>query len=262
MRPVTRAICLSGLALAAGLAGCLREVRPETRLTLTVARGSAVVTREVSLAELEAYGVEPVATSRPFGAAKVQGVMIQRLLDSEGVPPEANYVVFHCADGYAAYVPAGFFKRYPAALATRVDGRPPERFPRAGGKPVGLFLALPNAAYPELDSPRLDEYWATEIIGVETARLYNRVAPAAAALRPGQELFVQQCIHCHSVNGAGGLKGPELAGVSKRRGRDAFVAYARNPSSQNTETDMPAFSPTLSDAELGSIYDYLAALPR
>lgn len=251
---------LLALGAAALASGCLqREVVSPPAVTLTLTRGSTIVTRRLSVKELEGYGVGPAATTWPFGAGDYQGVQVQAILDAARLGGDANYVIFNCADGYSAYIPVGFFKRYPAALVTRYNGRPPEDWKEHDGKPVGLYLGLPNAAYPELDQPRFNAYWPYQIVGIETARLYNRLAPAPAGARAGQELFLQQCIHCHTLNGTGGLKGPDLTGVAKRVNASAFAAYVKSPSVTRPGTWMPAFGTFLSDADLKSLYDYLSS---
>ena len=245
----------------AALSGCLREeFAPEPMLALTAARGSTVASRTLSVRDIEALGLEPVATDWPFGPGRYEGVPVSKLLAAAGATSESNVAIFHCADGYSAYVPAGFFKRYPAAVVTRYDGRPPSRWPKRGGKPVGLYLGLPSAAYPELAAPRWNALWAYQLVGLEAARLENRLPPADAAHEPGRTLFVEQCIHCHAAAGAGGLKAPDLAAAARLHDKASFAAYALRPADKNPKTEMPAFDAILGPGEAESIYGYLATL--
>jgi mono/diheme cytochrome c family protein len=66
---------------------------------------------------------------------------------------------------------------------------------------------------------------------------------SAAAFTPGGEaLFMEQrCISCHRFKGAGGLTGPDLTDLLKRRGTFWVMRQIRNPKSHNPDSRMPSY---------------------
>jgi mono/diheme cytochrome c family protein len=66
---------------------------------------------------------------------------------------------------------------------------------------------------------------------------------AAFAVLPGGEALFreQKCFTCHRFKGQGGLAGPDLTDVMKRRGTFWIVRQIRNPKSHNPDSRMPSY---------------------
>lgn len=83
------------------------------------------------------------------------------------------------------------------------------------------------------------------------------IMQAQADAKQGHDLFMKRgCYLCHGTVAQGGIAGPHL--VPKLVPFEAFKVFVRTPANQ-----MPPFSEkVMSDAELRSIHDYLASLPK
>jgi DMSO/TMAO reductase YedYZ molybdopterin-dependent catalytic subunit len=53
-----------------------------------------------------------------------EGIKLRRLLEPAGVKPEADWLMFHCADGYSAPVPLGDALMEDSILAFKLNGKP------------------------------------------------------------------------------------------------------------------------------------------
>ena len=70
-----------------------------------------------------------------------------------------------------------------------------------------------------------------------------------------------ECRRCHRIGGTGGLKGPNLQGITRAVGDPANVSlrlWLRDPGGVKPNTAMPNFH--LSDTEIEAILAYLAEL--
>jgi ubiquinol-cytochrome c reductase cytochrome b subunit len=77
----------------------------------------------------------------------------------------------------------------------------------------------------------------------------------------GAELFQNSgCIDCHQVNGAGGIIGPMLNGVSARRTEAWLVEHFREPTKMSPGTPMPPYP--FSATEMQNEVSYLFTLPE
>ena len=80
-------------------------------------------------------------------------------------------------------------------------------------------------------------------------------APATTPTQPttGPELFVSSgCSHCHTIDGAGGTRGPNLSGIGRRWKDDAI----RSRILAGT-LEMPAYADVLSAPDLDTLVAYL-----
>ena len=85
---------------------------------------------------------------------------------------------------------------------------------------------------------------------------------------PGPKgLYEVHCAKCHAQAGEpggpslGSSKGADLTHIGKEPNHtaDSIAEYIRNPKSKNPKTKMPGFRDTLSDEEIRSLAEYLAA---
>lgn len=110
----------------------------------------------------------------------------------------------------------------------------------------------------------------------------SNAIPAAvevpAQFTAARKVFDTHCNRCHSTQpGVGGgpgapgfgggpkgmmMKGPNLAkvGADPKHTRDWFIAFIRDPRSQNPMGRMPKFDGKISDGDLGALADYLGSL--
>jgi len=73
----------------------------------------------------------------------------------------------------------------------------------------------------------------------------------------GEGLFSEQkCITCHRFKGQGGMAGPDLTEVTKRRGTVWIMRQIRNSQSHNPESRMPVYD-HLGYLEIWAIISYL-----
>lgn len=78
--------------------------------------------------------------------------------------------------------------------------------------------------------------------------------PAASAVTPGQQVFLTNCVRCHT--GAGNPPGPNdiILGSDRLASSETFRTFLRSPSSSM----MPAFDGNrLKDADVDLLYQYL-----
>lgn len=73
----------------------------------------------------------------------------------------------------------------------------------------------------------------------------------------GKTLFSEEkCSTCHRFKGQGGMAGPDLTDVVKRRGTVWIMRQIRNPQSHNPESRMPVYD-HLGYCEIWVIISYL-----
>ena len=80
-------------------------------------------------------------------------------------------------------------------------------------------------------------------------------------------LYSQHCARCHAQPGEpggpdiGNSKGPELSKIGGKAGYNAgwIADYIRDPTSKRQNAKMPAFGKTLSEDQIRSLAEYLAA---
>lgn len=75
----------------------------------------------------------------------------------------------------------------------------------------------------------------------------------------GEALFDERCRQCHMVQQKGGVVGPDLSQVGKRRDRLFLEQVIREPSKLYPGTVMPPYD-TFSRKQVDSLVDYLSGL--
>lgn len=94
------------------------------------------------------------------------------------------------------------------------------------------------------------------LLGVGFLVLFLLVS-AFLFLPQGKALFNEQkCITCHRFKGEGGMAGPDLTDVTKRRGTVWIIRQIRNSKSHNPESRMPVYD-HLGYLEIWAIISYL-----
>jgi mono/diheme cytochrome c family protein len=108
-------------------------------------------------------------------------------------------------------------------------------------------------------------YALTSIEIIEFDVVFPHLAPAGAvagsAAWKGFDIFRNECIACHAINGEGGKVGPDLnvpRSIVEYRPRDQIMAFIRDPATFRYTT-MPA-NKHLSDQDLAALVDYFEAM--
>ncbi|MFT3916112.1 MAG: hypothetical protein QM704_19105 [Anaeromyxobacteraceae bacterium] len=178
-----------------------------------------------ALPKVAVKGTDPV-TGR---AAEWEGADLSVIVKNVAeVRPGVDTVVVRTAAGEAVPINLGKFVQYRPALATRADGAALDE-PR---------LAWPNGEQPGLlRDPRHRAWWAEKPVAIEVVR-WPRVYGRALSLPGGQPaearrgggLFVERCVSCHAMRGAGGTRGPELTAWAEAHDGTALSAkLAKHP---------------------------------
>ncbi len=205
------------------------------------------------------------------------GVWVNRLLDSVYGEAwhQAGAVVFECADGYRALVAPERLLGARALLAwAAADDHAFTLVNRLqGDEPVDLapyYLVWDNREDPELRAAGAGD-WPYQIVGIALAdadSLLARARPpadAGAAVERGFAAFRSHCVACHSVNGDGGDKGPELnrpVSVTEYLASGWLQRWMLEPASIRPTTTMPGLPAQLAerDAVAADIEAYLRAM--
>ena len=192
---------------------------------------------------------------------------------------DAGAVQFECADGYRALIEPSKLAEHRALLSwARGDGQPfalVNRLQNNEAVELGPFYLV----WDNLESAQLREQgasdWPYQIVGialVDLAERLPRVMPppgADEAVLRGFEAFRTHCLTCHSINGQGGAKAPELnvpASVTEYLAEGWLKRWMLEPSKVRLNTPMPPLAPNLRKAQreamASDIEAYLKAMAQ
>ena len=84
----------------------------------------------------------------------------------------------------------------------------------------------------------------------------------AATAAAGQTVFTTNCARCHSINGTGGNRAPDLShtGGDATHTAQWLSEFIKDPKSKNPSSRMPPFGDKITDADLQAVSSYLAGL--
>lgn len=128
-----------------------------------------------------------------------------------------------------------------------------------------IFVLVAGCAQPSSPPDRATPHKASP-----SAIAAPPIAPSPPVSQPsltgrpevGKTLFVKhECLNCHSLQGEGGSKGPDLAQVAVRRSHEWLVDFIFLPSEKFPETEMPQFDWT-SDQEVEDVVAFLESFKR
>jgi len=176
----------------------------------------------------------------------------------------------HGPDGRRTVVTASRLRRYKAWLAWRRMDRPdfvvvPRRLGGAPQPAAPIYLIWDTRAFPDVRAdgqsgwlPAATSFDLTEGQGdLEALSLPADASPAA--LR-GLALFKTHCAACHSIDGHGGVSGPELnapVSVTAYIARPWLVRWIDRPQAVRARAAMPPFG--LQGPERGAAIDDIIA---
>ncbi len=192
---------------------------------------------------------------------------------------DAGAVQFECADGYRALIEPTKLAEHRALLSwARSDSESfalVNRLQNNEAVELGPFyLVWDNLESPELQALGAND-WPYQIVGialVDIAERLPRILPpkdADAVVQRGFEAYRQHCVSCHSINGQGGGKAPELnvpSSVTEYFADGWLQRWMLEPTKVRLNTTMPALAPSLRKAQrealAADIEAYLRAMAQ
>jgi cytochrome c2 len=172
-------------------------------------------------------------------------------------------IVFECEDGYKPEMLLSKFLSVNSYLAISdvdaPDGRTWEQVMKNGNEMIiaPFFLFYDN----EVDSGdnSFKRPYNLVKIHLEPVSSNKLLFPTDTTVLVGYNLFNIHCKTCHSINGIGGMMGPELnspRSVTEYWETDDLVAFIVNPSAYRDRVKMPVLGITMSQSQ--EIVTYLA----
>lgn len=184
-------------------------------------------------------------------------------------------VLVTCSDGYQPVLPMERFTDSTGYLA----------FAREGSRKFSLINKILNSKkidlapyyliWPEVDSKRDGEnmYWPYQVAKLDIIRFadrFPRIAPPSGtseAEKRGFIAFRTHCLKCHSLNGEGGVAGPELnfpMNVTEYYQPTFLKKWISDPLSVRYRTIMPALDRNLKNREevIEDIVSYLKKMKQ
>ena len=213
--------------------------------------------------ETVAVTLDPVYQTRKH----YRGITFLRFLKSNGREPAmmaADTVVqFVCKDGYNPIASLGALVQDGAFLATGDLDAPSDRtwiqfkYGASQRDPGQFYLVWPNAKPTSDDHP-----WPYGIIALRIGRanaLLGPALPKSERFQQGFNLFRQNCMMCHSVNGVGGTIGIDLnvpRNVFEYWQADKLPTMVANPVAFRRNAKMPPFD-QLGHQAISDILEYV-----
>lgn len=190
----------------------------------------------------------------------------------------AEEMLFTCSDGFKPSIAQEQFDNASAYLA----------FERVGQKSFSLINTLEGNKRVELspvyliwDLPKNapKHEWAYMIVGLDRvsfAKTYPQIAPSTnggvaadntASVQRGFVAFRTHCLACHTINGEGGAKAPELnfpVNITEYYNETWLRKWIADPTSIRFSTTMPvlAVDPAEREAVITDIIAYLKSMAR
>jgi mono/diheme cytochrome c family protein len=174
---------------------------------------------------------------------------------------QAQEIVFTSIDGYQPSVPVAKFLAHPAFFAFgHADNSPFTMTNTLQNNEIvqlgPLYLVWDNLnSKPLLESGAADMPYQLKRIEIRSESPFPNILPpanASAEVKRGYTHFRQHCIACHTINGEGGGKAPELnypVSVVEYIKPEYLKRWIMSPQSIRYNTLMPALSRGISNAE-------------
>lgn len=187
----------------------------------------------------------------------------------------ADEIIFICKDGYQPSIPVAKFLTYDAYLAVASADNTPFTLSNALQNHEVVALGPAYLIWDNLKSPVLLDEGASDmpyqIIGIEfasfAARFPGMFPPAGASEKTKQGFlhFRKYCMACHTINGYGGGKAPELnypVSVTEYFKPGYLRQWIDDPASLRYNTTMPALAAEIPEREkvIVEIIAYLRAM--
>ena len=192
--------------------------------------------------------------------------LIATEIDLSKVDAKETKIVFECIDGYKPEMPLTLFlasKPYLAFKDVDAKGTDWEPITKNGNKMDAAPFYLVYT-----DAPAEDDHykWPYNLIKIHLEPIDKSKAvlyPKDQSKVVGYNLFQNQCITCHAINGIGGEMGPELnypKSVTEYWIETELVDYIVNPASFRNKVKMPTLGITKQQSE--EIVGYLKYMAK
>jgi cytochrome c2 len=221
----------------------------------------------INLVELKAKGVMPqteVFTSesdpvyhknKRFNAFLLKP-FLQNYWNFDEIAVNDMKIVFECEDGYKPEMPLSKFLSVNSYLAISdsdaPDGRTWEQLTKNGNEMIiaPFFLFYDNEV--ASGDKSFKRPYNLVKIHLEPAFSNELLLPTDTRALAGYKLFNTHCKTCHSINGIGGMMGPELnspKSVTEYWKTDDLVAFIVNPLAYRDKVKMPVLGITTSQSQ-------------
>lgn len=189
----------------------------------------------------------------------------RRFQQSEGL-------LFICSDGFQSFVPKEDFRNAQAFLAFERIGQ--ASFSLVNKHEANKLIPLaPFYLIWETSKAGSNEEWAYQIVGVDLINFgehFPQTAPPAnspTSVKRGFIAFTKRCISCHTINGDGGGKAPELnypVNVTEYYNEYWLRRWIAQPTDVRFSTSMPSLSLPAEerDAAINDLIAYLKAMAK
>ena len=189
---------------------------------------------------------------------------------------EIDEVLFTCADGYQPVLPMDRFNRHAGYLVYRrldqTEFKVQNRFEGKKDVPLGPFYLVWNNLHSNELRAQGANGWPYQVVGVDLVNFadrFPRMSPpkdASEQAKKGFIAFRENCMACHTVNGEGGNKAPELnypMNVTEYFSDEWLRKWLMDPRSVRYNATMPAFaSHPNPDALVDDVLAYLKTMAR
>lgn len=184
--------------------------------------------------------------------------------------------LFTCVDGYQPVLPMDRFEHYAGYIVYRrldqAQFKVQNRFQNQSDVPLGpYYLVWDNLKSSELRAEGATG-WPYQVVGVDLVNFVDRfpkLSPpedASVQAKKGFVAFRENCMACHTLNGEGGDKGPELnfpMSVTEYLSDAWLRQWIKDPRTVRYNATMPGFAAhPHPDLLIDDVLAYLEAMAR
>jgi cytochrome c2 len=190
-------------------------------------------------------------------------LLIKNEIDLTKIDPKNTKIVFECSDGYKPEMPLELFLNANPFLAYQDIDAPKGSNWEPIMKDGNEMNAEPfYIIYTSISEKETRYKWPYNLLRISLEPMNKSTIELFPLknkkLETGYNLFKNQCLTCHSVNGIGGTMGPELnfpKSVTEYWKEEELVNYIINPASFRNKVKMPTLGLTKQQSQ--QIVDYL-----
>jgi mono/diheme cytochrome c family protein len=241
MRPAISFICLWALTAEPSAAASL-AFKSHGKLVRALSLGE--MTKLVAPREIEVW--EPHEGKKTAYKAFPAGELLKKVYGDE--LGKAEEALFTCRDGFQPSLSLSEFSAHQGFLAFAREGDPGFTLSIEGRRVEAgpFYLVWENIADASIRKRGTVPGWpyqVTTIDLIQFADRFPRMSPPAGSPAPGFLEFRKRCLSCHTVNGDGGGKGPELNDPPdpERWKQPGVARLITDPKGVNPAATMPPF---------------------
>jgi cytochrome c2 len=187
--------------------------------------------------------------------------IIDSIIKSESFDTTRSIIIFECHDGYKPSLPIGklYDKVKPYIVYKDLNEKGDKNWNDSIRAKFRPYYLVWDSAKKE-DNSFVWPYGLISITLTSTEAQNRLIYPFNnSSLVAGFNLFRNNCIKCHSLNGVGGSMAPEFnfpKNITEYWKGDDIISFARNPKSYRRNSTMPAVT-GISDSDYKEIILYL-----